>query len=80
MGVEAVTPAELANRFAGSSDLYGDDGRKPWHSVNFMVAHDGFTLNDLYAVQHEARTISLALRGPSDGGEITMSAGIRAAS
>jgi isoamylase len=36
-------------RFAGSSDLYGDDGRRPWHSVNFLVAHDGFTHRDLYA-------------------------------
>jgi len=44
-----VTPGELANRFADSSDLYGDDGRRPWHSVNFIVAHDGFTLHDLYA-------------------------------
>ena len=68
MGVEAVTPAELANRFAGSSDLYGDDGRKPWHSINFMVAHDGFTLNDLYAYNTKQNTQPWPY-GPSDGGD-----------
>jgi isoamylase len=68
MGVAAVTPAELANRFAGSSDLYGDDGRKPWHSVNFMVAHDGFTLNDLYAYNTKQNNQPWPY-GPSDGGD-----------
>jgi glycogen operon protein len=38
---------ELATRFTGSSDLYGDDGRRPFASVNFVTAHDGFTLRDL---------------------------------
>jgi glycogen operon protein len=37
----------LAYRVAGSSDLYGRGGRKPYASVNFITAHDGFTLNDL---------------------------------
>ncbi len=37
----------LATRLAGSSDLYQDDGREPYHSVNFITNHDGFTLNDL---------------------------------
>jgi glycogen operon protein len=39
--------AELAYRLTGSSDLYENDGRKPFSSVNFVVAHDGFTLADL---------------------------------
>jgi isoamylase len=39
--------AELAYRITGSSDLYEMDGRKPYASVNFITAHDGFTLNDL---------------------------------
>jgi glycogen operon protein len=38
---------ELASRFTGSSDLYESDGRKPFASINFVTAHDGFTLNDL---------------------------------
>ncbi len=37
----------LASRLAGSSDLYADDGRSPYASVNFVTAHDGFTLRDL---------------------------------
>jgi len=39
--------AELASRLAGSGDLFNKRGRKPWASVNFLAAHDGFTLNDL---------------------------------
>jgi len=37
----------LATRIAGSSDLYLRDGRKPFHSINFITSHDGFTMNDL---------------------------------
>jgi isoamylase len=38
---------EFASRFTGSSDLYQHDGRSPYASVNFITAHDGFTLRDL---------------------------------
>ncbi len=38
---------EFATRFSGSSDLYQDDGRKPYASINFITCHDGFTLRDL---------------------------------
>jgi len=38
---------ELGSRLTGSSDLYQNDGRKPYASINFVVAHDGFTLHDL---------------------------------
>src|SRR5215218_368901 len=38
---------EFARRLSGSSDLYQDDGRRPFASVNFITAHDGFTLRDL---------------------------------
>ncbi|HKA63038.1 MAG TPA: glycogen debranching protein GlgX [Methylomirabilota bacterium] len=38
---------DLAARLAGSPDLFNQRGRKPWASVNFVTAHDGFTLNDL---------------------------------
>jgi isoamylase len=41
------TIAEFAYRFTGSSDLYESTGRKPSASINFVTAHDGFTLNDL---------------------------------
>jgi glycogen operon protein len=47
----------LATRITGSSDLYLRDGRKPFHSINFVTAHDGFTLNDLvsYDRKHNER-------------------------
>ena len=38
---------DLAYRLSGSSDLYADDLRRPWQSINFITAHDGFTLRDL---------------------------------
>jgi glycogen operon protein len=41
------TVSELATRLAGSSDLYGHNGRRPYASINFVTAHDGFTLRDL---------------------------------
>ncbi|HEU5014671.1 MAG TPA: glycogen debranching protein GlgX [Roseiflexaceae bacterium] len=39
--------AEMAYRLAGSSDLYESTGRRPYASINFITAHDGFTLRDL---------------------------------
>jgi glycogen operon protein len=39
--------ANFASRFTGSSDLYGFSGRRPHASINFVTAHDGFTLADL---------------------------------
>jgi glycogen operon protein len=47
---------DLAFRLSGSSDLYGDDGRLPFASINFVTAHDGFTLRDLvsYNQKHNA--------------------------
>jgi glycogen operon protein len=41
----------VATRLAGSSDLYADDGRSPYASVNFVTAHDGFTLRDLVSFE-----------------------------
>ncbi len=43
----------VASRMAGSSDLYADDGRSPYASVNFLSAHDGFTLRDLVSYNHK---------------------------
>src|SRR5690606_42080962 len=46
--------ADLAHRLAGSPDLYMDNGRRPYASINFVTAHDGFTLHDLvtYCEKH----------------------------
>src|SRR5262249_55770325 len=39
--------ADLGWRLTGSADLYGEDGRSAYNSVNFVTCHDGFTLHDL---------------------------------
>ncbi|MXW75072.1 MAG: glycogen debranching protein GlgX [Acidimicrobiaceae bacterium] len=44
---------DLATRLAGSSDLYAASGRRPSASINFITAHDGFTLADLVAYDHK---------------------------
>jgi glycogen operon protein len=51
---EKAGALHLATRITGSSDLFLRDGRKPFHSINFVTAHDGFTLNDLvsYSQKH----------------------------
>ena len=77
---------DLAYRLAGSSDLYADDGRLPWASVNFVTAHDGFTLRDLvsYGAKHneangehntdgsnDNRSFNCGVEGESDDPAIT---------
>ncbi len=44
---EPATLGEFASRLTGSSDLYANNGRRPTASINFITAHDGFTLKDL---------------------------------
>jgi glycogen operon protein len=44
---------ELASRITGSSDLFDQLGRRPWASVNYITAHDGFTLHDLVSYDHK---------------------------
>jgi len=44
---DSGTMSELATRLSGSNDLYAHSGRRPYASINFVTAHDGFTLNDL---------------------------------
>jgi glycogen operon protein len=47
------TLADFAYRLTGSSDLYGRTGRRPHASINFITAHDGFTLTDLVSYDHK---------------------------
>ncbi len=46
---------DLGYRLTGSSDLYADDGRRPYASINFVTAHDGFTLRDLVSYEQQAQ-------------------------
>jgi glycogen operon protein len=56
---------EFAERFAGSSDVFRHNGRKPTASINFVTAHDGFTLCDL--VSYNERHNEANLEGNTDG-------------
>jgi glycogen operon protein len=62
---EAVTLRELAARLRGSTDIFG--GRGPAASINFVVAHDGMTLNDLFSYDRRQNDQPWPY-GPSDGG------------
>jgi isoamylase len=64
-GQESV--ADFASRFTGSSDLYQDDGRQPFASINFVTAHDGFTLHDL--VTYNAKHNEANLEDNRDGSD-----------
>ncbi|MBV9366183.1 MAG: glycogen debranching protein GlgX, partial [Solirubrobacterales bacterium] len=50
---------DFASRLTGSSDLYEADGRDPFASINFITAHDGFTLRDLVSYDHKHNEANL---------------------
>jgi isoamylase len=62
---EPGTIGEFASRLTGSSDLYQEDGRRPFASINFVTAHDGFTLADL--VSYNDKHNEANLEGGGDG-------------
>jgi isoamylase len=79
------TLGEFGYRLTGSSDLYQDDGRRPYASINFVTAHDGFTLTDLvsYNDKHneangegnrdgtnDNRSWNCGVEGPTDDPEV----------
>jgi glycogen operon protein len=82
---EPATLGEFASRLTGSSDLYASSSRRPSASINFVIAHDGFTLNDLvsYNEKHNVangednrdgeshnRSWNCGVEGPTDDPEI----------
>ncbi|MGI8681625.1 MAG: glycogen debranching protein, partial [Mycobacteriales bacterium] len=62
---QPATMAEFASRLTGSSDLYDFRGRRPFASINFVTAHDGFTLHDL--VSYESKHNGANGEGNRDG-------------
>jgi glycogen operon protein len=50
---------ELARRLTGSSDVFEQAGRRPWAGINFVTAHDGFTLEDLVSFNHKHNEANL---------------------
>ncbi|MBN3767557.1 glycogen debranching protein GlgX [Burkholderia sp. Ac-20365] len=82
---DEATSAELATRLTASGDFFNRRGRRPWASVNFITAHDGFTLNDLvsYNERHneangednndghsDNRSWNCGAEGPTDDAEV----------
>jgi len=82
---ERGTLGELGYRLTGSADLYETSGRRPYNSVNFVTAHDGFTLRDLvsYNEKHneangedgrdgsdDNRSWNCGVEGPTDDAEV----------
>ena len=82
---ESATLGEFASRFTGSADLYEHGGRRPVASINFVTAHDGFTLADLvsYNEKHNEangednndgeshnRSFNCGAEGPTDDPEV----------
>jgi glycogen operon protein len=54
-----ASTGDFASRLMGSSDLYSEDGRDPFASINFVTAHDGFTLADLVSYDHKHNEANL---------------------
>ena len=50
---------ELASRITGSSDIFDRKGRRTWASINFVTAHDGFTLEDLVSYNQKHNEANL---------------------
>ncbi len=69
-------PGALAQRLAGSSDLFCHDGRNPLASINFVTAHDGFTLADLVTYQAKRNLANGEDNRDGDGGGFGWNAGI----
>jgi len=76
----------VAKRICGSLDIYGDSSRHPYHSINFITCHDGFTLNDLVSFSQKRNlangennhdgwdsnfSFNCGVEGPTDNPQIT---------
>jgi isoamylase len=67
---------ELAERFAGSSDVFRHDGRKPTASINFPTAHDGFTLCDLVSYNERHNEANLENNGDGNHDNLSWNSGV----
>ncbi len=74
-GDEGMLP-ELAARLLGSADLFEHQGRRPWSSINFVAAHDGFTLADLVTYQERHNEANLESNGDGHGHNLSWNNGI----
>jgi isoamylase len=67
---------EFAERFAGSSDVFRHNGRKPTAGINFPSAHDGMTLNDLVSYNERHNEANLENNGDGHSNELSWNCGI----
>ena len=67
---------QLASRLSGSSDLYQHGGRKPYASINFVTAHDGFTLQDLVSYERKHNEANLENNRDGDNHNLSWNCGV----
>jgi glycogen operon protein len=70
------TVSELATRLSGSNDLYAQSGRKPYASINFVTAHDGFTLHDLVSYNEKHNEANLEENRDGENNNLSWNCGV----
>ena len=73
---DGSTVSELATRLAGSADLYEHSGRRPYSSINFVTAHDGFTLQDLVSYNDKHNDANLEGNQDGDSNNLSWNCGV----
>jgi isoamylase len=68
--------SELATRLSGSNDLYATSGRQPYASINFVTAHDGFTLNDLVSYNEKHNEANLEENRDGENNNLSWNGGV----
>ncbi|MBI3547532.1 MAG: glycogen debranching protein GlgX [Elusimicrobia bacterium] len=68
--------SEMATRLAGSSDLYEQSGRRPYASINFATAHDGFTLQDLVSFERKRNEANLEENRDGENNNLSWNCGV----
>jgi glycogen operon protein len=66
----------VATRLSGSSDLYQPSGRRPYHSINFVTSHDGFSLNDLVSFERKHNLDNLEENRDGDNNNYSANYGV----
>src|SRR5204862_6319156 len=70
------TVSELATRLSGSNDLYARSGRRPYASINFITAHDGFTLHDLVSYNEKHNEANLDDNRDGENNNLSWNCGV----
>jgi isoamylase len=73
------TVSELATRLSGSNDLYEHNGRRPYASINFITAHDGFTLHDLVSYNEKHNEENLEDNNDGENNNLSWNCGVEGA-